>query len=85
MKTNYLVVTVTVKDGGFEYMNQTALAGERDPREMAEDYAKHFFGEEGSEKDEYGQYEGTDYRLLELDKYVEITKEEFDIINKYIY
>ena len=81
----YAVVTLTIRDGEFEYNAQTAIKGKKPVKELAEDYASKFLGtdcelnEDGKWEEEHG------YRIVQLDKHVEITKEEYIIINKYIY
>lgn len=69
----YFVVTSTIKDGEYEYLQQTTV--------MAKDEA----GAAKHVENDNEEWTHDDYREHETDRVQEITKEEYQVISKYIY
>ena len=85
---NYAVVTLTIKDGEYEYMAQSPIMGNESIEELSKAYARHYLGgtEDGSKEQEDGSFEEEcGYRIVEIDKVVKVTKKEYDVLTKYIY
>ena len=78
-----VVVTLTVRDGEFEYNNTSAICGENSPRELAEDWGKNFLGGEMTECSE-GWEEVNGYRIIMVEKVESVSREEFLVLRKYI-
>ena len=83
----YLVVTLTIYDGEFEYNVQSPVKRKGKPitKEVAEEYASTYLGNESKKLDNGNWEERCGYREVGLDKYEEITNRVYKIITKYIY
>lgn len=69
----YFVVTSTIKDGEYEYLQQSPVSAKTEAEAIARVEA---------DNEEWTQ---DDYREHEIDGAKEVTKDEYYIIKKYIY
>lgn len=69
----YFIVNTTIYDGEYQYLSQSPVEAE------SEKEAIRLQEEDAKEWTSHG------YREYDIDIHREITKEEYDVINKYIY
>ena len=69
----YFIVTYTIRDGDYEYLQQLLSSGKNE--EVAVKKVE----------SDILDWIGEDYRLHKINNVVELTKEEFEVLNKYVY
>ena len=80
----YYIISLNIRDGEYEYLCQSPVCLQKN--DDAKGWAKEFLGASRMKEISDNSFEEINgYRIVELDRCVEISKEEYDIINKYIY
>ena len=69
----YFIVNTTIYDGEYEYFSQSPVEAESEKEAMR------------LQEEDAKEWTSHDYREYDIDIHREITKEEYDVINKYIY
>ncbi len=89
-KERYICINVEIRDGEHEYNCKTAFSLDADLNidEVAKEYTQTFFGSKDSieEREEGNGWYWDDFsvRMCRLYTYNELTKDEYDIVKKYI-
>ena len=86
MKTKYIFVSLEIKCGGYEFNSHAAckISTKLDTAMYGESYAKVFYSEKPRKENGWYQFFGGEI-AVRCKAAEEITKEEYDILNKFQY